>query len=383
MKPEKKAPQMPASLGAATQKMVAELAGVSQGTVAHILGTRGARYRESTRVRVQDAARQLNYRPHIAAQIMQRGRSNLIGIIHFGNTNRTAVEIAHYLPQLITAQGFEPFVIDLSWHGGSHQQAIQQLLRLRVEGVIIYQQVETFGMEEARLLTEVGIPAVSLAGSERIGLPAVYPDLHDATLQVVRHLASHRHRRIMLMVSDHPGRPPEHRVKGFSEGIRQLGGRLTTWSPGTPLPKAGGDETVEGIIVRLRADRGTLDSGLEVYECVQRLIANDDLPEAMVCSSDAWAREVFSAMMEAGLRIPEDMAVTGFDNETFGTRAPYHLTTVAPDTEEQCEKAVGILMAMMQGQPAPNAHFVYPCRLIVRKSCQARLSAGMAHRANV
>jgi DNA-binding LacI/PurR family transcriptional regulator len=373
VKSEKKTSEKSTVPGAATQKMVAELAGVSQGTVAHILGTRGARYKESTRARVQEAALRLNYSPHIAAQMMQRGRSNLVGIIHFGNAYRTAIKIAHHLPQLITSQGFEPFVIDMSWHGGCRQQAIRQLLRLRVEGVIICQQVETFGIEEARILTEVGIPAVSLAGSERIGLPAVYPDLHDATSQLVRHLVARGHRRLMLMVSGHLGRPPEHRVNGFCEGIRLLGGRLAEWRHGTPLPETTKDGIVEGMIIRLRADRGTLDSGLEIYECVQRLIACDQLPDAMVCASDFWAREVFAAMMEAGLHIPGDMAVTGFDNETFGARAPYHLTTVAPDTEEQCEKAVEILMDMIQGRPAPNAHFVYPCKLIVRESCGAKL----------
>jgi len=88
-------------------------------------------------------------------------------------------------------------------------------------------------------------------------------------------------------------------------------------------------------------------------------------------------------MMEAGLHIPGDMAVTGFDNETFGARAPYHLTTVAPDTEGQCEKAVEILLGMMQGQAAPNANFVYPCHLILRNSCGAKLPAGTADPAHV
>lgn len=344
-----------------TQRAIANAVGVSRETVSHILnGIEAHRYNEETRRKVLKAAEELGYRPHRAAQMMRKGRSNLIGIIHFGTSYQLAKETAHYLPQAITAMGYETFVVDLSWHGGSHRRAVEQLVDIRVEGVIISHQVESFGVGEVEILARAGIPAVTLAGNEKLDIPAIYADSSSTLAEMVRHLNSLGHKRLLLLANDYQSRPTLNRIHGFQNGLQQC------------------PETT-GQVVRLLADRGGFNAGNSAYEYTRELIARQALPDVILCTNDQWARGVFSAVLEAGLRVPEDVAITGFDNESFGAHAPYYLTTAAPDIAAECGKAVEVLMEGVAGRPLPRQHYVFPCKMIVRRSCGAATVFSQPH----
>lgn len=325
--------------------------GVSRVTVSHILSGRGdSRYCKETREKVLKAAQKLGYRPNRAAQIMRKGRSNLIGIIHFGTLYQSAKEAVHYLPQAITAHGYDIFVVDLSWHGECHRRAIDQLVDMRVEGVIILLQAESFGAEEIKILAQAGIPAVTLAGNEKLSIPSIYGDCSVALEEMVRHLHALGHKNLLLLANDYESRPTLERIRGFQTGIRQF-------------------PDIHGEVVRLPADRGIFDSGSSAYQYTKGLIAGSTLPDVILCSNDQWARGVFAAALEAGLRIPDDIAVTGFDNEPFGAQAPYFLTTVAYDKVGECNKAVKVLMDLITGQPQTQQHHIFPCKIVIRHSC--------------
>lgn len=340
-----------------TQAIVAREAGVSQETVSHILGNKANRYHPDTRSKVLEAAKKLNYRPNKSAQMMRKGRSNLIGIIHFGTGYQSAKEAVRHLPQALTANGYDLFVVDLSWQG-SHRRAIEQLVDLRVEGVIISNQVESFGMEEVEILSRAGVPTVTLSGNEKLGIPSVYGDSSTAFTDMVRHLHRVGHRRLLLLTNTYEGRPTLSRIKGFQKGIQEF-------------------SDTRGEIVRLLADQGRSGIGTGAYQYVRELITSQSLPDAILCTNDQWARGVFAAALEAGLRIPEDLAVTGFDNEPFGAQAPYYLTTAAPDFAEECGKAVEVLMDLIAGRPLPQQHYIFPSTVIVRRSCGASVTSSI------
>lgn len=346
-----------------TQKMIAESIGISRETVSHILGGRGAhRYNDETRQKVLDAAEALGYRPNRAAQTMRKGRSNLIGVIHFGTSYHIARQTAHFLPQAINRQGYETFVVDLSWHGDCHRRALEQLVEARVEGVIISHMVESFGVEDVAMLSKANIPVVTLAGNEKLGIPALYADSKSAFRDMVSHLRGVGHRDLMLLTNDYQSRTTLSRIAGFEEGLAQF---------------SQGD--IGGRIVRLAADRGDFDPGAPAYDYVRGLIKRGELPNAILCTNDQWARGVFAAALEAGLEIPRDLAVTGFDNEPFAARAPYYLTTATPDVGEECEKTVDILTTLMAGGTLDRREFIFPCNLIVRNSCGARGAGTLSH----
>ena len=342
-----------------TQKSIAKSIGVSRETVSQILRGREAhRYNGETRKMVVDAAKVLGYRPHRAAQAMRKGRSNLIGVIHFGTSSHIARQIAHFLPQSINRLGYETLVVDLSWLGNSHHRALEYLADVRVEGVIISHMVESFGIEEVEILTRMGIPAVTLAGNEKLGIPALYADSRSAFRDLVRHVGSLGHRRLLFLTNDYKSRPALSRILGFEDGLREFS-----------------DAPLEGKIVCLPADHEEFDPSAAAYQFMRKLIQKNNIPDAVVCMNDHWARGVFAAAWEAGMVVPRDLAVTGFDNEPFAAQPPYYLTTATPDVGEECGKAVEVLTNLITNRPLAQREFIFPCKLMIRKSCGTVLDA--------
>lgn len=360
----------------ATQKMVAERAGVSLATVSHILTGRADRYNEETRNKVLKAAKALEYRPHRGAQAMRKGRTNLIGIIHFGIAFEAVLQTANVLPDAVASHGYQILVIDLSWQRDGYSGAVAQLVEARVEGVIISQTREAFGHKHIDILKRAGIPVVIIAGNEELNVPIVYGDVSTGFKQLTTHLLELGHKRLLFLTNHYRSRSSLSRIQGFTDAICEKGGRapevetersvILKW-----LKEKKG--TTEGRVIRITEDP-TAGSGptsyfYGSYHYMQEVIAAGPLPDAILCTNDAWTRGVFAAALEAGLSIPRDMAVTGFDDEAFGHFAPYYLTTVAHPRKEECLKAVEILMDLIRGKTPQEQQTILPCRLVIRSSC--------------
>lgn len=334
-----------------TQKDVARLVGISRETVSQILhGKERHRYNEETRRRVLAACEKLGYRPHRGAQSMRKGRSNLIGILHFNAIHHLARQTATFLPSEVHKRGYETFVIDLSWQNESYRRAVEQLIEMRIEGVLVSNPVIGFGEETLKLLSRAGIPTVLLSASKRFPVPTVRSDSQSATEQLVRLLYQNGRRKLWLLASQDESPASQRRIAGFSNALEELSG-------------------VEGRVVRLSTFWELPDPGMAVALRVKELLGNSEIPDAILCNNDYWARGVFSALIEAGISIPGQVAVTGFDNAPFGELAPYYLTTVAHDMQGKCQRAVEILMGLMEGVPPAEMHHVFPCEVIVRQSC--------------
>ncbi len=360
-----------------TQKKIAEHLGLGRSTVSNILrGDRTQRYDEVTRKLVLETAEELGYRPNRAARSIRMGRSNLVGVIHFGMGYEVSRQVAHYLPQAVAETGYEVFVADLGWHAGSYRRAVEQLVEARVEGVIIAHMTEGFTLEEVGILKRAGIPVAALAGNEMLGVPVVCGDSESATQEMVNHLVGLGHRRIVQLLNRYDSRPMRNRAAGFAKGIAACGGRLIAEHDPEPVtewlrrPGRG----LEGRLVRLEQEQGLFDSTIPAYRYVRGLIAANALPDAIVCANDQWAKGAFSAAFEAGLRVPEDFAVTGFDNESFSAYAPYYLTTAAQALDEECSKITEVIVDLIQGRSLSQKQFVYPCRVITRRSCGAEFT---------
>lgn len=354
-----------------TLALVAQEAGVSKETVSHILGKKAERYHAETRQRVEEAARKLNYRPHRAAQLMRGVKSNLIGIIHFGTRHQNAARASYHLPEAIHAKGYETFVVDLSWHGGNRKRAIELLIEAGVEGVIISQMVEGFGHEELQHFTAANIPVVSLAGNEKLDIPCVYGESSEAIRQIARHLVSLGRRSLLLLANEYQSRPTLSRIAGFTKGIAEAGGQLVERLEDLHCPTDG--DAVQGIIVRLQDARLPAEVGSSAYTYVRQVIEDGLLPDAILAGNDQWARAVFAAALENGIRIPEDLAVTGFDDEPFGAHAPYYLTTAVPNIRDECYKVVEILQDLIAGRPLAQQRYIFPCQVVIRRSCGAEI----------
>jgi DNA-binding LacI/PurR family transcriptional regulator len=113
------------------------------------------------------------------------------------------------------------------------------------------------------------------------------------------------------------------------------------------------------------------DSYAPGQAAIRSLIENGERPEVLLCSNDDMAIGAIAACVEAGWRVPEDIAITGFDNTTAGRYACPPLTTVAQPTEALAKKAVELLLKQMRGETISTGEELVklPCQLVVRQSC--------------
>jgi LacI family transcriptional regulator len=108
------------------------------------------------------------------------------------------------------------------------------------------------------------------------------------------------------------------------------------------------------------------DSG---FRLAQQLISHPDPPDALVCASDDLAAGAILGLSELGLKVPNDIAIVGFDDRPFAAHLPIPLTTVALPLVEMGELAAQAMFAAISGEPVANELTRVPCRLVVRASC--------------
>lgn len=353
---------------------MAELSGVSRSTVAAVLSGGGARYSAETCRKVLAAAKQLNYRPSRAAQVMRNQRSNYVAIVHFGAGIESAQKTNLGLSRQLNAAGYDYLAMDMDWHGGGVERTLEELIQARVEGVLISHIQEVFEEKHIESLRRFGIPVVAINGEQRSGVPLLCHDLKKAFEDLTCHLLDNGHRLILNMTSDdldlagERARAISHRVLGFRRAMERAG----TWmilseedflQQWPTLPR----DKVLGITV---TQKKVLYTQLEnpVYQFCQRLFPTKKLPDAIVCPNDAVAMEAILAAQEWGLGVPRDFAVTGYDNDRIGAFPALGLTTAEQDIENICVQSVETLLSLIRDPHQKMKGKVFPSKLILRTS---------------
>lgn len=363
-----------------TLRHIAEQAGISLETVSHILnGTTRKKYSPITRERVKQIAAKLGYTPHRASQTMRKGRSNLIAVIHFGSRYRTGQEAVRYLPQAISGHQYDYLVNDLQWHGNSPDRVVSDLIEHRVEGVILLANVSNI-LTQAHIerFFNAGIPVVSLYGDDQLTMiPLICGDIEERTFRLTRHLMDVGHRHLMIQVpfasTITNNRNLSERIQGFTRAIEPQGivqsHTIDDFHQSSP-PSSG---SLTGTILHVGHTRYKGDVTKLHYDITMELHKQQRLPDALLCSNDQGAFGVFTAALEAGFRIPEDLAIVGVDNDSFGEYPAFQLTTVQPDITGACDAAVNILLDLIQGKPGmTNIKKILGSQLIIRASCGIR-----------
>jgi len=239
-----------------------------------------------------------------------------------------------------------------------------------------------FGRSEIRAFRAANIPVVMLSAHRYPGLPLVGCDVRQGMEDLTRHLLKLGHWRLTLLC----GRPLRardrnrhwrtlQRVEGFAAAIRQAGGKVIG------LEKASDVNTNAGRRILGEIVGGHSAVGLEIFdpfrdgrEAMQQLLRRTRLPQAVLCANDDWAVGALAACAEAGVRVPQDIAITGFDNTSLGKVCAPPLTTVAQPSEAMAQKAVELLLKLIRGEKLARQErdmIQMPCRLIVRRSCGA------------
>lgn len=361
-----------------TQRQIANALGVSSATVANILSEReGLRYSQKTRELVLKTAKDLGYQPNRASQAIRKQRSNLIAIVHFG----AGIEAAHKanveLSRKVHEVGFDYLSVDMDWHGGSVERTLAELIQNRVEGVLISHIQELFSDDHIEVIRRAGIPVVSINGARRTGVTMVAHDPMGPFQRLTTHLLNLGHRRILCLTpaaaKSGESLHSEHmqRVMGFRQAIEEVGTctKIPEADFFADLPRHFGfGDTLSGIVVQQDA---RLYQRLQqpVYRFCKNLFSSGYLPDAIVCMNDMYAIEAIMAGQELGIRVPQDVAVTGYDNDLIGSFPVIGLTTAEQDIENICSTGVEELVKLVKDPSRGIRRQTFDSKLVLRTSC--------------
>jgi LacI family transcriptional regulator len=310
------------------QKDVAELAGVSRTTVSFVLnGVENIAIPEETRQRVLDAAAALGFRPNAMARGLRGGRSNVLGLLTSDIvTTPYAVEIIKGAEEAVFARGLTLLIIDTGGSQEAGKEAAERLAEWRVDGVIYATEYHRKCELPAPDLNSPIVLVNCFAGPERRSLPAIptiLPDEVQGGLTATQALLDAGHKRIGF-INGPPEYAPAHtgRLTGYRQALELAGLAFDA------------DMVRVGDWWQESGARHTAD-----------LLALPQPPTAVFCGNDWMAMGAYDAVKEAGLHIPGDIAVVGFDNRVeIADHMRPKLTTVALPYRQMGARAVDILL---------------------------------------
>jgi LacI family transcriptional regulator len=321
---------------AATIRDVAARAGVSVATVSRALNGIGP-VRTDTSRRVVAAARALKYVPHAGARSLSTRSTRTIGVVLPDLYGEFFSEVIRGIDVEARRRGYHVLL------SGSHadrneMHAVVQAVRGLIDGLIVMSP----DLDASSLMAELprGLPAVLLNAKAK-GRPSITIDNAAGARDLVRHLASLGHQRIAFISGPARNADAEQRRRGFRVGVAEA--HLTP--------------------VELNGDF-TEASG---YEAAQQIIGLAARPTAVFAANDAMAIGALAAFREAGLRVPEDVALAGFDDIPIARFLSPALTTVKVPIADVGRRGFEMLVEPGQGQRSVNLK----TRLVVRRSCGA------------
>lgn len=334
---------------AASIEDVARRAGVSIATVSRAL--RGLPdVAASTRSRVLDAAAELHYIASPFAARLASGRSSTVGVVVPFINRWFFAEVIDTVEKSLRKSGFDLLLYNLGDEAGRQTFFDIMPMRKRVDAVLVASLV--LSDDEIEALESLGCP-VGLLGFERTGFLSARIDDIASARAAVRHLTDLGHRRIGLIGGDtsDPMRftPPLHRADGYREALAEVGVE--------PDP----DLSVLGYF--------TVAGG---EQACHSLMAGAEPPTAIFAESDEMACGALRVLRRLGRRVPEDVAVMGFDDHP--TAELLDLSTVRQPVAGQALDVVTRLIAVSAGEAAGGADaeaqqdVVLPTEVVVRGS---------------
>lgn len=329
-------------------KDVAAAASVSVGTVSNVLN-RPEAVAPATVARVQAAIERLGFVRNDAARQLRAGRSRSLGLIVLDSANPFFAEVARGAGERARERGLS-VLLGNSDHDGERENAYLDLFReQRVNGILL--TPHGLDPDRARMLAELadaGLPVVLLDAELEGGrLPSVAVDDVEGGQLAVAHLLAQGRRRIAFV-----GGPPSVRqVADRLEGAR----RALAAAPDAAL------EVIE-------CDELTVLRGRDVGEAIARR-AVDERPDAVFCANDLLAVGVLQgAGILGSVRIPDDLALVGYDDIDFAQATVVPLSSVRQPAREIGAAAVDVLFSVLDDPASEPRHVRFRPELVVRAS---------------
>ncbi len=332
---------------------VAAQAGVSIATVSYVLNN-SVPVSAPTRERVLQAVAALNYRPNITARNLQASESRMIGYpwhgIMSGQMNAVLDRFVYCIALAAESYGYHTLMF--TQPADAIVQPYQSLVQTnRVDGFII----SDTNRDDSRIrhLMDAGFPFVAFGqANETWDFPYVDVDGRFGIMLVVNHLLERGHERIAFLGWPEGSLSGDARLAGYQDALSAAGIK--------PRP---------GWLIRTQ---NTIRDGYLAAEQLLK-IAEKSRPTAIVCASDVMAIGAMNFAEGHGLRVGEDIAVTGFDDHPLSEFLRPPLTTLHQPIDELAQKIVDLLVAEINQDSVPSRQILMVPTLVVRESSSQKV----------
>lgn len=333
----------------ATIKDIARAAGVSPSTVSRVLSG-GAPISEETSQRVREAARQLSYTPNTAAQCLRREKSRSIGVVFPDISGEFYASCASWLLKHARSHGYTVLFMESGPSAEAERDGLQALMERRVDGIIFIGDHGDHALIQD--LVNRSVPVVT--GDRHLpGIVSVIFNNRETMEQLTEALYDRGYRKFLYV-----GEP--------TEGQDNLKERFTGYHQAL---EAHADAQAASVFdKRLHEDK--LLGSYELFLSELQF----DLPEVIITSNDLIAQGIISAAHACHIRIPEELSVTGFDDQLSSAYFIPSVTTVHQDVEELARRCFDLLMALLDKKDAVS--YTVRQQIIERQSARFTQNKG-------
>ncbi len=332
-------------------KDVAKTAGVSVATVSAVINQRRSLIpvSESTRAKVLQAVKKLDYKVNEQARALRRGRSNTIGVVASDITQPFSGQMLQIVQRAVRERDYHFLVADSSNSREEEMSNLDIFMQKKVEGILFLGAPNDPDDEEVQMLVENNIPVVlTERHAVNRNVPAVLVDNIAAVVQAMEHLIGHGHERIGYISGPGNNSLSDERHEGYYMVLDHH------------------DLPYEEYLV---AEGGlTLEDG---FSAMQELLESPEPPTAVFAFNDTTALGAMRAIREKGLSIPEQVAIIGFDDIPMAGYCEPALTTVRQPVDRMCREGVRVLLDILEGKLPKDFcdAIVLDPELIIRRSC--------------
>ncbi|MEQ4720072.1 LacI family DNA-binding transcriptional regulator [Nonomuraea sp. B19D2] len=319
---------------------VAKEAGVSHQTVSRVLNDH-PNVRPDTRARVEEAITRLGYRRNLVARALVTKRSRTLGVVSFDTTLYGPASTIYGIEQAARTAGYFVSIVSLkSIDAASVRDAIDYLAEQGVDGVVVVAPQRSAGRALENL--PPGMPAVAVEGTHAADVSVVCIDQVQGARLATRHLLELGHETVWHVSGPPDWLETEGRMEGWRAALREAGRPAPEPLAGDWSPRAG-------------------------YEAGKSLAAMEGVT-AVFAGNDQMALGVLRALSEAGVRVPGQISVVGFDDIPESEFFSPPLTTVRQDFDVVGRHCIEVLLRQIDVGPTAFERLVVPPSFVVRSS---------------
>lgn len=325
---------------------IAKEAGVSVATVSRVLN-HPEHVAPKTREKIEKIIKEAEYTPNWFARGLNFNKTGTIGLMIPHILNSVYMEIAKGVEDVTHQKEYIALMCNAERDAAKEKRYLDQLVKRRVDGVILI--CSSLEKEDFKLLQEQKIPMVLIGEHKNgIGFHVVTIDCRQAAEKAVNHLLEAGHQKIAMLCGMDPKVENEYKADGYKKALEE--GEI-------PFRKE-----------YLRVVENSIEGG---YLGAKKLIELEEPPQAIFTSSDSIAFGAMDAIKDKNLKIPEDVAVVGFDNVRMSNLVEPKLTTIEVPLHKMGVYGARLLFDMIEGeeQGGETKTILLQSKLKIRKSC--------------